>query len=683
LLLAAPKGAYGLQGPHPLASHSPMLTPQEGCRGCATSDAGPSGIVTYHGGPVMHSPTNYVIFWLPSGYHFDTPALDVPYVNASDANYESLIDRYLRDVSDTSLYSVLQQYTDSAGAPGLSAAFGGAWVDAAAYPNSEGTRSNPIEDSDIQGAVTAAMAANHWPAENGTNEFFVFTGDDVYSCGGQECSYNGYCSYHSAFGAADGETVIYAYIPDPGNANIDSCLATSVTGLPAPNGAAFADSAVNLVAHEEFESVTDPQFNGWFYQDVQHEIADECVWQFGQLSNDGSNINLNGHEYLVQEMWSDRTDGCYAPASVVPVSVTASYNILGGDPGYPSASTLTYWSGGVLRTTNLTTSPTAFEMDGGTVWNATGTLAAPSPTERWQTSQPTSGTASAGESIELLYYHQYLKDFQFNITGGGSGYSPPSVEVVRFGTSYTVGGGTSSWADAGSAYSYSPVLPGPSSSERWENIAPNNTVTGQGLPDPKYYHEYLVGFTVVDASGSHVLHPSTLEADQTPAINSDVRTYVQDGQAWLDAGSAYTVTKVIWGGVDVTPAGVTFTVEGQSNFTVVARVYDVSLKVTDYLGLPVPGASVHITLVNGTAITKTTDGHGTISLPSVPLGGYDASMSSLGFSLRTSASTPEEGGQTHIETPWSVPDVGTSAVILLLVLASAYYVIRRRRMYWL
>ena len=66
----------------------------------------------------MHSVTNYAIFWLPSGYHFDTPTLDQPYPNASDTNYESLVGQYFRDLSNTAYYSIVQQYTDSSGAPG-------------------------------------------------------------------------------------------------------------------------------------------------------------------------------------------------------------------------------------------------------------------------------------------------------------------------------------------------------------------------------------------------------------------------------------------------------------------------------------------------------------------------------------------------------------------------------------
>ena len=264
----------------------------------------------------MHSATNYAIFWLPSGYHFDTPTIDKSYPNASDTNYEALVGQYFRDVSNTAYYSILQQYTDTSGGPGVATAFGGSWVDTSPYPNSEGSRANPLQDSDIEAEVSNAMSANGWSAGNGNNEFFVFTGVNVYGCAGSTCSYNGYCAYHSAFGASNGQDVIYADVPDPGNGNVGSCLATAASGYAAPNSGAFADSSVNLVAHEQFESVTDPIFNGWYYQDNNHEIGDECVWRLGAVASDGSNVALNGHKYLVQEMWSNKAGGCFIPSAV-------------------------------------------------------------------------------------------------------------------------------------------------------------------------------------------------------------------------------------------------------------------------------------------------------------------------------------------------------------------------------
>lgn len=448
--------------------------PQDLCARCALVGTATSSVgnVTSHGGPVMHSVTNYAIFWLPSGYHFDSPSIDHPYANASDASYEGLVGQYLRDLSNTAYYSIVQQYTDASGGPGFATPFGGSWLDTSPYPGSEGTRANPLQDSDIEAEVTKAMSANGWSAGNGNNEFFVFTGENVFGCAGDTCSYNGYCAYHSAFEASNGEDVIYADIPDPGNANTGSCLATTATGAAAPNGAAFADSAVNLVAHEGFEAVTDPVFNGWYYQDTDHEIADECVWRFGTVAGDGSNILLNGDKYLVQEMWSNKAGGCFLPAAVPTLKVVANYQALGGGSGF-TPPTFTYFSGGVLENTLLSTTPQNLNVDSGSVWNVTGTLGGSTSSERWQVVQTTSGTLRFAETFEFDYYHQYKVGFGFDVTGGGSGYSAPSVEVTQLGapesaTASPSGAGQGVWADARSSYNYTSQLPGSSSDEKMD-----------------------------------------------------------------------------------------------------------------------------------------------------------------------------------------------------------------------
>src|SRR2546425_3077623 len=58
--------------------------------GCGTSN-GICGNLTYHKGPVMHNPADFLIFWLPSGYSFDNPTIDPGATNPSDSAYEQLI----------------------------------------------------------------------------------------------------------------------------------------------------------------------------------------------------------------------------------------------------------------------------------------------------------------------------------------------------------------------------------------------------------------------------------------------------------------------------------------------------------------------------------------------------------------------------------------------------------------
>lgn len=625
----------------------------------------------------MHSVTSYAIFWLPSGFDFDTPATDTGYPKASDEGYESLVDGFLSDLTDTSYFDIVQQYTDSSGAPGLATSFGGSWVDTSPYPNSEGTFSNPLQDSDIQAEVAKAMAVNGWKADNGDNVFIVFTGLNVYSCATDECFTNGYCSYHSAFGAADGENVVYAYVPDPGSAGASFCMATNVTGLPAPNGAAFADSAVNLVAHELFESVTDPVFNGWYFQDTSHEIADECVWKFGQVASDGADITLNGHRYLVQEMWSNQGGGCLLPPTVQTLPLLADYQVVGGGSGY-SPPTVAYWSGGVLRSATLSTTPQTLQVDNGSTWSVNGTLQGSTSTARWQTVQATTEKVASGGTLELTYFHQYLVVFGFQVLDGGSGYSAPSVDVDQFGHPTSVGTGSAVWVDAESSYGYPSQLPGSGSDERWETVtsaAVNGTAGSPGQVTVLYYHEYLVGVSVRDAAGA-ILLPALIEVEASPTNSTlDVQNSL-----WADAGSSLKVLKVVWEGTDVAPPGLVVGVGAPQNLTIVALVYNATLRVSDYLRVPVDGAAVSFKLENGTSVSRTTGPGGLVSLASIPLGRFNATVSYLGFSQKAASGTA--GARVQVVLPVSLPDVGTVLLFLIVAASLVYFAVRRRRSRW-
>jgi hypothetical protein len=499
----------------------------------------------------MHSPVNYLIFWLPPGYDYDNPQIDQGYANSSNANYEAAIGRYLHDVSSTEYYYILQQYTDSSGPPGINATLGGSWVDVSPYPGSEGTKANPLHDSDLQNEVEKAIAANGWSAGGGNNAFFVFTGYDVFGCAGSTCSYNGYCAYHSAYTEANGQNVVYADIPDPGSQDVGSCLATDVSGFHAPNGGAFADSAINLVAHEEFESATDPVFDGWYYQDMEHEIADECAWKLGSVAPDGGNIGLNGHRYLVQEMWSNELGACFLPSSVTTLQVAASYQVLGGGSGF-APPTLTFFSNGVLQHDLLTSAPQTLSIDLGTAWDVTVTLGGSSMGERWQTPQTTTGVLQNGGTLSFTYYHQFLASFGFGVAGGGAGYSAPALTVTQFGSTTSVtatGGGLKAWVDAQSKYNYAGQLPGSTTGERWAAAqSANGSVSSSNQVSVSYYHQYLVPVSYSFPSGGNFVSspPSSLSYFSLgQALNASLGT--QPRSVWLDVGTKYSATSPLPG----------------------------------------------------------------------------------------------------------------------------------------
>jgi hypothetical protein len=85
-----------------------------------------------------------------------------------------------------------------------------------------------------------------------------------------------------------------------------------------PNNNVDADIEVSVTSHEQFEAVTDaipppagpqPPVTAW--TDPQgYEIGDKCAYTYGAVAADGSNLNLNGHPYIIQLEWSNAISGC-------------------------------------------------------------------------------------------------------------------------------------------------------------------------------------------------------------------------------------------------------------------------------------------------------------------------------------------------------------------------------------
>jgi hypothetical protein len=72
-----------------------------------------NGILTYHGGPVVHSSAPYLIFWVPG-------------VETIPASSQALMERYFTDAGADSgttddVYGVGRQYTDATGFAGARA----------------------------------------------------------------------------------------------------------------------------------------------------------------------------------------------------------------------------------------------------------------------------------------------------------------------------------------------------------------------------------------------------------------------------------------------------------------------------------------------------------------------------------------------------------------------------------
>jgi hypothetical protein len=336
-----------VRDPQPRIGTAMGILPRLGAPELATGQNIP---VVYHGGPVMRHVTVHTVFWAPPGYHFDgSPGAGAP-------GYEAMVKQFFSDVAHdsaapTGIFSTLTQYHDGAGV-GASTVHYDPAVDAvdltAPYPAQSKQCASPssvatcVTDQQIQTALDRLIAASAPSARGLGNLWFVLLPPDVDSClNAGACATNAFAGYHSLFDLGHGPTV-YAPIPDP---------LVELTPPPGsdPQGNPEAESTLDTMAHEYEESVTDPYGTAWMDPNGL-ETGDKCEngpQQGAPLgyAPDGSPYNqlINGHQYLLQDMWSNAATGCVqsstatgSPLPLHTVSLKQFSPLVSGRLGTPS-----------------------------------------------------------------------------------------------------------------------------------------------------------------------------------------------------------------------------------------------------------------------------------------------------------------------------------------------------------
>jgi hypothetical protein len=247
-----------------------------------------------------------------------------PAVLTFDASYESLINQFFNDVAAASntnnVYSVATQYSDGSGPIQYQSTFGGAYVTKDPLPASgcdDGSDPYCLTDLQLETEIQKVLTANAWHGAP-THMFFLMTPNGVGSCtdsSGIACSSNFFCAYHSDFVDSSNEDVIYANEPYEGPSVVPIGACTDPTqGFP---NNPDSDATINTISHEHNEAITDPlTFPGndaWIAADGS-EIGDLCAFGFGPALGGTPGVNawnqvINGHNYDLQEEWSNAADG--------------------------------------------------------------------------------------------------------------------------------------------------------------------------------------------------------------------------------------------------------------------------------------------------------------------------------------------------------------------------------------
>jgi hypothetical protein len=327
--------------------------------------------INYNGGPVMHnSPVNlyYILYgnWA-----------------ALDSTGPAILDTWANNIGGTPYFNINTSYGDTVGDVPNAVTFRGTYTDT-------GSLGNSLNDASI-GTLTS-NAINHGfagaPVPAGTADpnglYMVLTAPGVAETSGFLSSYCGWHWSGSFVSGAVQEGMIYSgypvvkfsFIGNAAGPSFGSCSAQSAS----PNGDAGTDAMISVMAHELSETVSDPQGNAWYASNGE-ENGDLCAWNFGSTytapNGSAANVNINGVNYLMQQIWLNASGGkcalSYAIAPDFSVSVSGSQTV---SPGGTSANyTLTAtpsngFSGTVTWTisppSGITASPATFTANSGT-----------------------------------------------------------------------------------------------------------------------------------------------------------------------------------------------------------------------------------------------------------------------------------------------------------------------------
>jgi len=270
------------------------------------------------------------------------------------------------------------------------------------------------------------------------------------------------------------------------------------------------------------------------------------VCRYGDYFGASQNPSDLGIVWVAGEYGTASGWATFIAAMAETVQLTVAYAVQGGGSAY-LPPTLTYVRGGQSVTVLLTTAPAVFTVDAGTAWSVSALLDGSGVDERWATNETVSGIAMKTESLTFHYSHQFSASFAYHVTGGGFGYSPPSVSYEQFALARSNRANLTVWADAGSAYSFPSSLVGSNASERWlaDALNRNGTVGGSGVIEIAYRHQAHLTFGFQGPAESSI-SPASGWYDVGASITPSVRPAAGWALgAWMGTGSgAYSGPQV-------------------------------------------------------------------------------------------------------------------------------------------
>jgi len=184
------------------------------------------------------------------------------------------------------------------------------------------------------------------------------------------------------------------------------------------------------------------------------------------------------------------------------------------------------------------------------------------------------------------------------------------------------------------------------------NLTSSSTLTAQ------YESYFLCHFAFKDKANRELRGPTF----KLRFPNGTTQEFVAPSYVWMPTGISRLVG-VFVGNVNVLEANQTVVIESPLELTYYVNLRDIRLRVADIFGLPVSGAALSVTFLNGTTISTTTPSDGIVTITMVPQGRLNVTASFLSFD--TQVQIDASGAPSLAE--WRVTLTLSYAVLAVLV----------------
>jgi hypothetical protein len=255
--------------------------------------------INYHGGPVLKAnPVPIYIIWYGnwSGTGSNTAAT------------VSLVEHFIGTLGNTPYEHIATTYGDTTGNVSGNVSFAGA-----TFVSS--TRN--LSDSRLQTTVSNAITSGALPKDpNGV--YLVLTSSNINETSGF-CTQ--YCGFHT-HATISGSDIKYGFIGNPDRCPSGCEIQTTGPNSPA-SGVGGADGMIDVIAHEQFEAITDLDLNAWFDSSGE-EDSDKCNFNFGTTSTCTAsslcsaagkaatakfNVSFGNNDWMIQQQWENAAGG--------------------------------------------------------------------------------------------------------------------------------------------------------------------------------------------------------------------------------------------------------------------------------------------------------------------------------------------------------------------------------------